>query len=444
MFDFIDLTDTEAVIPVLGLTLLLCLIVARFSKSIGIPKVSGFITLGILLGPHALGLISHELLEKTNYLSDLALGLILFNIGGEYNKYLLRRLSNEVIRETHLKVILMFTIALVLFSSCLFIFSSLSFTNILIISIMLAVISVEAAPPTTVLVMKEYNTHGPLTDAIMIHLAVVTGFTIVGSLIFTSIFEALGLWPSFMSAYESILITAKIIIGSIAVGIALGLLLTWLENFDTKIGNFLFSILTMILFAQTLAYFLNLNVLLISLVLGFTVTQASSKGRLIHTTVRDIGSSLYAIFFVFAGTHINITGLISENAFYVLMYIIVRTSSIYIAHIFFAKRVMENNYKLLGHCLYSHAGTAIAIAMTIEKIEAPSSSIIFQTIISSIFIFELAGPLILKQVLKASGEVSLEYSDENALRLNREHGRTLIRITKDFINNSLSAIRTKK
>ncbi|MFG1499131.1 cation:proton antiporter [Halobacteriovorax sp. XZX-3] len=440
MFDFIDLTDTQAVIPILGLCLLLCLVVARFTKFIGIPKVSGFIMLGIILGPYVTGLITHEFLEKTNYLSDLALGLILFNIGGEFNKYLLRRLSNEIIKETHLKVFLMFSISSVLFATCLAIFTGLSFTNIFIISSMLGIISIEAAPPTTVLVMKEYNTHGPITDAIMIHLAVVTGLTIVGSLFLTSIFEATDLWPSSASAYQSLLSMAKEVIGSIAIGVVLGLLLTWLENFENKIGNFLFSIITMILFAQTLAYFLKLNVLLISLVLGFTVTQASSKGRLIHTTVRDIGSSLYAIFFVFAGTHINIAGLISDDALFVIMYIVIRTLSIFVAHRFFAKRVKSNDYSMLGHCLYSHAGTAIAIAMTIQKIPHITSGIIFQTIISSIFIFEIAGPLILKEALKRSGEVSLESLSDGQYSYGQDR-RSIFKITKDFISNSLSGLK---
>ncbi|WP_412462700.1 cation:proton antiporter [Halobacteriovorax sp. RT-2-6] len=440
MFDFIDLTDTQAVIPILGLCLLLCLVVARFTKFIGIPKVSGFIMLGIILGPYVTGLITHEFLEKTNYLSDLALGLILFNIGGEFNKYLLRRLSNEIIKETHLKVFLMFLISSILFATCLAIFTGLSFTNIFIISSMLGIISIEAAPPTTVLVMKEYNTHGPITDAIMIHLAVVTGLTIVGSLFLTSIFEATDLWPSSASAYQSLLSMAKEVIGSIAVGVVLGLLLTWLENFENKIGNFLFSIITMILFAQTLAYFLKLNVLLISLVLGFTVTQASSKGRLIHTTVRDIGSSLYAIFFVFAGTHINIAGLISDDALFVIMYIVIRTLSIFVAHRFFAKRVKSNDYSMLGHCLYSHAGTAIAIAMTIQRIPHITSSIIFQTIISSIFIFEIAGPLILKEALKRSGEVSLESLSDGQYSYGQDR-RSIFKITKDFISNSLSGLK---
>ncbi|WP_412470718.1 cation:proton antiporter [Halobacteriovorax sp. RT-2-4] len=440
MFDFIDLTDTQAVIPILGLCLLLCLVVARFTKFIGIPKVSGFIMLGIILGPYVTGLITHEFLEKTNYLSDLALGLILFNIGGEFNKYLLRRLSNEIIKETHLKVFLMFLISSVLFATCLAIFTGLSLTNIFIISSMLGIISIEAAPPTTVLVMKEYNTHGPITDAIMIHLAVVTGLTIVGSLFLTSIFEATDLWPSSASAYQSLLSMAKEVIGSIAVGVVLGLLLTWLENFENKIGNFLFSIITMILFAQTLAYFLKLNVLLISLVLGFTVTQASSKGRLIHTTVRDIGSSLYAIFFVFAGTHINIAGLISDDALFVIMYIVIRTLSIFVAHRFFAKRVKINDYSMLGHCLYSHAGTAIAIAMTIQRIPHITSGIIFQTIISSIFIFEIAGPLILKEALKRSGEVSLESLSDGQYSYGQDR-RSIFKITKDFISNSLSGLK---
>ncbi len=440
MFNFIDLTDTQAVIPILGLCLLLCLVVARFTKFIGIPKVSGFIMLGIILGPYVMGIITHEFLEKTNYLSDLALGLILFNIGGEFNKYLLRRLSNELIKETHFKVFLMFLISSILFATCLLIFTGLSAANVFIIAIMLGIISIEAAPPTTVLVMKEYNTHGPITDAIMIHLAVVTGLTIVGSLFFTSIFQATGLWPSSVSSYQSILSMAKEVIGSIAIGVALGLLLTWLENFENKIGNFLFSILTMILFSQTLAYFLNLNVLLISLVLGFTVTQASSKGRLIHTTVRDIGSSLYAIFFVYAGTHINIAGLISENALFVIMYIVIRTFSIYFAHRIFAKRVTTNDYNMLGHCLYSHAGTAIAIAMAIQKIPHVTSDIIFQTIISSIFIFEIAGPLILKEALKRSGEVSLESLNDGQFSYGQDR-RSIFKITKDFISNSLSGLK---
>ena len=56
---------------------------ARVAGRFNLPSVTGFLLVGIVLGPYGLGLLSLELLEKIGFVNTLALGLIVFLIGEE-------------------------------------------------------------------------------------------------------------------------------------------------------------------------------------------------------------------------------------------------------------------------------------------------------------------------------------------------------------------------
>ncbi len=412
-------------VPILGVTLLLCLVIGKLSKKFGIPKVSGYIILGIILGPELFNHLTHEFTASFSFFNDLALGLILFNIGGEFNRKLFLKLRREQVLQTLLMSISVFIFVFIIFFSITTLFKTIGVQESLIVSLFLGLVAIEAAPPTTLLVLKEYNASGDMTTSIKIYLAFATIFAVMGTLLMTKVLGYISYWPMANGASAFLFIEAIWnILGSIIFGVILGIFLSYFERFETKIGNIFFAIISSILVGQSLANYLNIDPLLISLFLGFTVANASSVGDDLHEHIKNLGGSIYALFFVLAGTHIKFSSLLTSVGLLGVIYIISRISGIVLAN-YFASRFIKikslSVKKYMGLGVISHAGAALAIVTRVSHIDHPSTEMIFNIVVSSIFVFELLGPLLLKYALLKSGEISSWYLQEDKtskLRIN--------------------------
>lgn len=404
---------------ILGISLILCLVVSYLAKKIGLPKVSGFIILGIILGPQFIGLITHEFSASFQFFNDLALGMILFSIGGEFHSKLISKISKKQISQTFFLMATISLISFLLIFLALKTFSSYNVKDILIISSLLAIVAIEAAPPTTLLVIKEYDAKGPLTDQIKIYLALSSLAAITLCILLSGSFKAFGLYENETHIMDLVL-SLWSIVGSIILGFLLGVFLTYFERYDTKMGNILFGIIAFILFGQSVSYFFKVNSLILSLILGFTVANASVEGERIHETVKNIGASIYALFFVMAGTHIEISKFIGATGLFSAIYLMARISAIYVAPKLTAKilNTKLEQYNVIGLGLLSHAGVAIAIVSSLKENNYPALNTLYEMVISSIFVFEIAGPLLLKfSLLKSQNIKSWRPIQDKSIKL---------------------------
>lgn len=76
-----DLTSTSKVLISLSLMLLTGFLMTRITKIFKLPNVSGYIIGGILIGPYCLKLISVEMVNHMDFVSDIALSFIAFGVG---------------------------------------------------------------------------------------------------------------------------------------------------------------------------------------------------------------------------------------------------------------------------------------------------------------------------------------------------------------------------
>ncbi len=402
--EFSKLTEQ---VPILGIALILCLFAGKFATRIKIPKVTAFILIGILLGPSFLGFLTQEIIHSLSFINEIALGLILFNIGGEFHKKLLKEIGKTQALYSFSLAIFIFIIVTLL---C-FLLNFLAGTPLeenLIISPFLGIIATETAPPTTLLVMKEYKSKGKLSLAITIFLAIGTGVAIIGSRVLKVIYSMLGLWSSSkLNIPTEILLFLWSIIGAIIFGVFLGFALSFFEKRETKQGEILLAVVCTILFGQSLSYYLKTDPLIISLVIGFTLVNASPAGQKIHLTIKEMGLSLYAIFFVLAGSHIHFQVQLKSVGFIGLAYIIARTGGILLSGSIAGKifKVDKRIRPYTGLSLLSHAGAALAIVAHLRPLQEQTAQTIVTVITSSIFVFEILGPLTLKHALVKTGEI---------------------------------------
>lgn len=395
--------------PLLGLILFLSIFAGKIAQGIGVPKVTAFILLGLILGPSVLGVLSQEIMKELRFIDEIAFGLILFNIGGKFNKEFFQKMQLKHVKMALVQSLLTFSITSILLFILLFTFTEQSLESQIIIAILLGIIAIEAAPPTTLIVIKEYSSQGPLTDAILFFLAISTVCGIIFSDVAVMIFEITGLWNRLGgNNFEQIFKLLWHTLAPIPIGIGLGLLLSYWEQKEINRGEIFLTVITLILSSLGLSYHLHFSSLLTSLILGITVINTSHVGENIHKSIGEMGLSLYAIFFVFAGAHIDFNKQLKTIGFVGIAYILSRilgilgssflTSTIFKESVIFGKR--------RGLSLLGHAGAALAIATQFKMRDEESAQTIFSVIMSSIFFFEVIGPFSLKYALKKEGEIS--------------------------------------
>ena len=81
-----------------GLILIAALMAGHVAQLVRTPEVTGYLIVGVVIGPAALDLISHENITTLSFISDVALGLILFNIGAIFEASNFRRVGPGVVR----------------------------------------------------------------------------------------------------------------------------------------------------------------------------------------------------------------------------------------------------------------------------------------------------------------------------------------------------------
>lgn len=145
-----------------GLLILAGLVGGRLAQRTGVlPRISGFIFMGLVLGPGVTGVISESMLEGAQVFVDVALGLILFQMG--------RLLDIELVWRER-------TLAL---ASALE--AGLSFAAVFLVLLYIgfpavhaglaAAIGVSSSPAVVLLVVKELGAKGPITDRTLVLVA---------------------------------------------------------------------------------------------------------------------------------------------------------------------------------------------------------------------------------------------------------------------------------
>jgi Kef-type K+ transport system membrane component KefB len=146
-----------------GMVILLGLLGGKLFHRIKIPRVTGYMLMGLVIGPSLLGLVSSATLENIHMVNDIALGLILFAIGGEIELSHLRAMGKKVIFIAFAESQGAFVLVSV---------ASLAITGDFGLSILLGAIGIATAPGVTLMVVREYSARGPLTDALLAVVAI--------------------------------------------------------------------------------------------------------------------------------------------------------------------------------------------------------------------------------------------------------------------------------
>ncbi|MBD3258982.1 hypothetical protein GF377_11155 [candidate division GN15 bacterium] len=379
-----------------GLVILLGILGGKLSHKIKIPRVTGYMLTGLIFGPSLLGVISSQTLDDISLINDIALGLILFAIGGEIELHHLRAMGRKVVYIALAESLGAFTLV---FGVTWLITTDLG------LSILLGAISIATAPGVTLLVIREYRTRGPLTDTL---LAVVAMNNVLCLLIFRIFFSVYALsqgeplWPTMLLLLKEF--GASLVIG----GAVAGVITLWEQRID-DLSELLLVIIGGLLVGIGLAKTIDISPLMLCLIIGAVTNNLSMMHRLVYAELRQTEMPFYIAFFVLSGASLHLDAL-SHLGLLGAAYLIARPIGKTIGSYLAAKRyqaepqVRDN----LGMALLPQAGVAIGMMLTVAESEPEMGYIIGTVILSSILIYEGVGPFLTRLALSRAGEIHLQ------------------------------------
>lgn len=380
----------------LAIALLLCLLVSKIMKKINLPNVTGYLIIGLLIGPYCLGIFSHETISIFSIIPDIALGFIAFSIGAEFNLSYLKKVGKSPIIISTIQgfgVAIFVTLVLVITGN------DFSF------SLLLGAIASATAPAATLMVIRQYKAKGPVTSMLLPVVAIDDAIAIMAFSISAAIANALNS-PEGLSFSSAIINPLVEILGAMLFGAVLGLIMCLLTKWFTGRGNRLSIVIAFILIGVGVSNLLGLSSLMTCMTMSALYINISNVSDKIFEQVDRFTPPLFMLFFFISGADLDISviptvGLV--GLLYILARAIGKILGTYLgAEVAKAEPVIK---KYLGLTMLPQAGVAIglsAIAMDV----VPQYGVAIRTIVlSATVIYELTGPVITKLALKKAGEI---------------------------------------
>lgn len=383
-----------------GLILLAALVAGHAAQLVRVPEVTGYLLVGVVIGPAGFDLITHENITTLGFLSDVALGLILFNIGSIFEASNFRQVGPGVIRVTLWEATLAFSLV------CLtLLVSGLAWP----VALLLGVVAMETAPATTLMVLNEYDAKGPLSERLLALVALNNMYVLV---MFGIVTAALTLLESsdqgwLFAAYRATHGLLWTTLGSVALGALLGLLMDVWATRAKEAGEAMILSVGAVLIAVGASRWLGLSPLISTLALGATVANASAQGDRLLRALGRADPPLYAAFFVLAGAELvpsSVLGLGVIGAGYTVARAFGKVVG---ARIGLRRENIPGVVRQqLGYCLVSSSSLAVGLTIQIRSAFPAYAATVTGIVLAAVVIFEIVGPLLTRRALFATGEAN--------------------------------------
>lgn len=403
------------IILALGLFLLLGFLGGRLANRLRFPALTGYIIVGLVIGPHLLRLVPEDMVGRLSPLTNFALGLISLTIGGRLSLSGLRKLGKSISYIT----LGLITVSFLLVSSLTFLFFLLRpgfsgpssayplKTFILPLALLLGAIASTTAPAATIAVINECKAKGPLTDTLLAVVAINNAF---GIILFGVIFALSGVLAGNGGGNPFPAMAARgfmNIFGAISLGLIAGLALGSFARFVREKSDLLIIILGAVMFTTGLASLLGFSLLLANMAAGFILINKAKRSQRIFGTIATIDMPIYVAFFVLAGAHLN-WRLLPGVGLLGLIYLLARGYGKLLGAKWGAARsgAPEIVRKYLGFCLIPQAGVAIGLVLLIQQESGfqAFSGIISTVVLAGIVVNEIVGSLFTRMAIIRAGE----------------------------------------
>ncbi len=378
-----------------GLLVIAGLIGAGLAARSGkVPGITGILLVGLLLGPSGVGLLTPAMLDSARAFVDVSLGLILFQLGLLLDVRDLR--SNRAVMSVALFESLLTFVA---------IFIALQLFQVSVLhSALAAAVGVSSSPAVLLMVCREINAKGPVTD---LALKLVAINNVMAFLLFTSILPFLHFTQGQASPFTIIKPLVQLL-GSALLAYAMAWLLIWLAHRLVKPGQDSFTLVVgFVLLTLGLTRLLDLSPLLTLLALGLFVRNLETHEGLKQVQFGRGGELFFLILFVVAGANLHLGDLVTSGLAAVV-FVAARYGGKQLALTLGARALglRQGQAFAAGLTLVPMAGLAIGLTQSTRDLYPEFGSQLAAIVLAAVAILETIGPIASEVGLKQAGEVA--------------------------------------
>ncbi len=397
----------------IGLIFFLGFAGAIAANKLGLPRVSGYIIVGMILAPSMTGIITPAFLKESTLIVDFSLSMVAFCLGGTLGLRNIMRHGRAITLITLGQAAGAYVfVSVAAFSLMGVWFGEFTMSDVVIMSLVFGALSLSTAPAATFATVHEYKASGTFTSTL---LAVVALDDALGLMIFSLTLAFINtLINGGAHTLASLAHPLLSIFSSMAIGGILGLTLVIALRFINRKETLIITIVTFFTLSYGIAQTLHLEPLLCAMSVGMTVANLYEDNLPFRILEGNFEPVVLAIFFVLAGAHINL-GVLLEYLPLAMIFVCFRIGGKVIGAVLGGKLAGESRAfsRNMGLALAPQAGIAIGLALYLSRLEsfAPYAVITMNVILASTAVNEVLGPWLLKVSLHNVGEADRDTRD---------------------------------
>lgn len=386
-----------------GFVLLSAFYAGRLFERVRLPRLTGYIVLGILAGPAVFGLLSEEMVDGLKLVSGTAIALTALTAGNELDLRAFRPLLRSIYWITLIAVVgtaLLLGVTLFLLKPLLPFMAEMSIAHAAAVALVLGVVMAAQSPAVVVALRDEMEADGPVSRTVLgvvviADLVIILLFALTSSLT-KSVFGSSGDADTLQHLIWNLL-------GSFTTGALVGLLIGGFFRFVRGAGA-LFIVVICFVIAEV-GQRMDFDPLLMALTAGILIRNLTRHGEHLHREIELAALPVYVVFFAVAGAQINL-GVLAVVGIPAVIIVLVRGFGLVYgaklgSRIAQAPQVVQ---RYAGMGLLPQAGLALALAMlfssTFPEFGAGASALT----LGIVALNEIIAPAIYRWALIRSGE----------------------------------------
>jgi len=329
------------------------------SHFFGVPRVVGYILIGMLFSPDLLGdHLGLDTARWTQPLVAIALGIVAYLIGGAATIGQLRRLGVSIITATVGKVAGAF---LLVFAGFVWLGVSVPDLPVWGAPLVLAALATITAPAAIVAIIHQYRASGPLTTALLGMVAMDDALGVVIFSVALALLAADGLASALpLLAWE--------LVAALVIGGGGGWLIERISRLLHEHELRLVALIGAIILLVGLAEAWHFSGLLAAMTLGFTARWfGGAHAERLFEPVEQLEEMVFVLFFTLAGLYFDLS-VVVEHGWLILLFFVLRGAGQVIgswigARLGGAPPAIANN---VGLGMLPQGGVAVGMALMLE------------------------------------------------------------------------------
>jgi Kef-type K+ transport system membrane component KefB len=380
----------------LGFLLLSAFVAGELARELRLPRITGYLVIGILFGPHVLSLLPQQTVSGFRLINDTALSVIALQAGGELRLHSLKQRVGSFATIGAFQIILVAIgiTAIVLLSHEAFPFlAGQPHRVVLAVAMIFGLVAVAKSPATTIAVITELKARGPLADTV---LAVSVLKDVAILLMIAAVIPAAAVLVDPTGGFDFVQLRdiSLTIVLALLMGVAVGwLIVLYLHKVNVQpilfvlAAAFIIVELTHALHLESEAYILS------SMAAGFVVQNFSVQGPKFVEALEANSLPIYALFFAVAGADLRLgvipsvwqVGLVLIIGRLVLIYL-----STYLGAVASGEGYTIRKYSWMG--FIAQAGVTLGLANIVQDRFPVWGEGVATIVIAMIAVNQLIGP----------------------------------------------------